>query len=240
MKLIRLVLYVLLANFLFINSVYAATLTATPTKYATTMTKFELCTSSTCTTTTVLGSNTATFNIASASAGADVGSWMSSFALEVGTTYTHVQATINSTFTIAGYLTDDNSNGLTGDPPYCVTVASPTTASSHTTQAIVPESSSTTNTDMSWVVPNMTGSDYGNLTDSFGTNNITKTDGASSFTWIGALSSSYTVTASSAPKFTMSFDVTGQLKAFGTEVSSGVYDCSIYVKSPKVSISLSD
>lgn len=116
MKLIRLVLYVLLANFLFINSVYATTLTATPTKYATTMTKFELCTSSTCTTTTVLGSNTATFNIASASAGADVGSWMSSFALEVGTTYTHVQATINSTFTIAGYLTDDNDNGLTGDP----------------------------------------------------------------------------------------------------------------------------
>ena len=235
MKLIRLVLYVLLANFLFINSVYATTLTATPTKYATTMTKFELCTSSTCTTTTVLGSNTATFNIASASAGADVGSWMSSFALEVGTTYTHVQATINSTFTIAGYLTDDNDNSLTGDPPYCVTVASPTTASSHTTQAKHAGSSSTTNADMSWVVPNMTGSNYGNLTTSFGNNGITKTDGATSFTWIGALTSPYTPKANSAPKFTMSFDVTGQLQAFG---SGGL--CAIYVKPPAVSISISD
>ena len=238
MKLIKLLFCVLFVHFFFMNSVFAATITGTPTKYETTMTKFELCTSSACTTTTLLGEKTATFDIASASAGADVGDWISSFALEVGTTYTHVQATINVTFTIAGYITDDDSNGLTQD--YCVTAASPSTAASATTPAIVAESSSTTNADMSWVVPNMTGSDYGDLTTSFGTNGITKTDGASTITWIGALTSAYTPTASSAPKFTMSFDVTNMLQAYGTEVSSGVYDCAIYVKPPAVSISLTD
>ncbi|SVA42155.1 uncharacterized protein METZ01_LOCUS95009 [marine metagenome] len=238
MKLIRLAIYVLFVHFYFMNSVFAGTITGTPTKYETTMTKFELCTSSACTTTTVLGEKTATFDIASASAGADVGDWISSFALEVGTTYTHVQATINVTFTIAGYITDDDSNGLTAD--YCVTSASPSTAASASTPAIVPESSSTSNADMSWVVPNMTGTDYGDLTTSFGTNGITKTDDASTITWIGALTSSYTPTASSAPKFTMSFDVTNMLQAYGTEVSSGVYDCAIYVKPPAVSISISD
>ena len=238
MKLIRLAIYVLFVHFYFMNSVFAGTITGTPTKYETTMTKFELCTSSACTTTTVLGTKTATFNIASASAGADVGDWISSFALEVGTTYTHVQATINVTFTIAGYITDDNTNGISED--YCVTVASPETAASATTPAIQAGSNSTTNADMSWVVPNMTGTDYGNLTTSFGTNGITKTDGASTITWIGALTSAYTPTATSAPKFTMSFDVTNMLQAYGTEVSSGVYDCAIYVKPPAVSISISD
>ena len=238
MKLIKLLFCVLFVHFFFINSVFAGTITGTPTKYETTMTKFELCTSSACTTTTVLGTKTATFNIASASAGADVGDWISSFSLEVGTTYTHVQATINVTFTIAGYITDDNTNGISED--YCVTVASPETAASATTPAIQAGSNSTTNADMSWVVPNMTGTDYGNLTTSFGTNGITKTDDASTITWIGALTSSYTPTASSAPKFTMSFDVTNMLQAYGTEVSSGVYDCAIYVKPPAVSISISD
>ena len=135
----KLVIYVLFVHFFFMNSVFAGTITGTPTKYETTMTKFELCTSSACTTTTVLGEKTATFNIASASAGADVGDWISSFALDVGTTYTHVQATINVTFTIAGYIEDDGSNGLDADS-YCVTVASPTTAASATTPAIQAES----------------------------------------------------------------------------------------------------
>ena len=237
-KLIRILTYLLLTSFFFINSVYAATIIATPDKYETTMTKFELCTSSACTTTTVLGTTTATFDIASASAGADVGDWISSFALEVGTTYTHVQATINVTFTIAGYITDDNTNGISED--YCVTVASPSTPASATTPAIHAGSDSTTNADMSWVVPNRldadNGSFYGDLDASFTTNGITKTNGAATFTWIGALTAPYTPTATSAPKFTMSFDVTGQLQAVG----DGSGKCAIYVKPPAVTISVTD
>ena len=238
MKLIKLLFCVLFVHFFFINSVFAATITGTPTKYETTMTKFELCTSSACTTTTVLGTKTATFNIASASAGADVGDWISSFALEVGTTYTHVQATINVTFTIAGYITDDNTNGISED--YCVTVASPSTAASHTSAAVQAGSNATTNADMSWVVPNRldadNGSFYGDLDASFTTNGITKTNGAATFTWIGALTAPYTPTANSAPKFTMSFDVTDKLQAVG----DGSGKCAIYVKPPAVTISVTD
>ena len=243
MKLIKLVIYVLFVHFSFINSVFAATITGTPTKYETTMTKFELCTSSACTTTTVLGEKTATFDIASASAGADVGDWISSFALEVGTTYTHVQATINVTFTIAGYIEDDGSNGLTADSN-CVTAASPLTDSSGTSPAVVAESSATTNADMSYVVPNYldadNGSFYGTTTKTtFDANGLTKVNDAATFTWIAALSSSYTPTASSAPKITISFDVTNQLGAAGVNVS-GNWQCGIYVKPPTVGVSLTD
>ena len=72
MKLIKLLIYVFLVNFFFIDSVYSADDIATPTKYEVTMKKVELCTSSACTTTTVLAEKDGTFNIASASAGADV------------------------------------------------------------------------------------------------------------------------------------------------------------------------
>ena len=113
MKLIKLLFCVLLVNFFFINPVIAGEVLATPTKYVTSMKKFELCTSSACTTTTLLGEKNQDFDIASATAGADVGSYISSFALEVGTTYTHVRATIGTTFTVAGYITDDNTNGIT-------------------------------------------------------------------------------------------------------------------------------
>ena len=238
MKLIKLLFCVLLVNLFFIYPVVAAEVLATPTKYETTMKKAELCTSSACTATTVLGEKDLTFDIASATAGADVGNYITSFALEVGTTYTHFKATIGTTFTVAGYITDDNSNGISQD--YCVTVASPSTASSHTSPAIQAGSNSTTTADMSWTVPNRldadNGSFYGDLDASYTTNGITKTNAASTFTWIGALTSPYTPTATSAPKFTMSFDVSGQLQAVG----DGSGKCAIYVKPPAVTISVTD
>ena len=238
MKLIKLLFCVLLVNLFFINPVVAAEVLATPTKYETTMKKAELCTSSACTTTTVLGEKDLTFDIASATAGADVGNYITSFALEVGTTYTHFKATIGTTFTVAGYITDDNSNGISQD--YCVTVASPSTASSHTSPAIQAGSNSTTNADMSWTVPNRldadNGSFYGDLDASYTTNGITKTNGALTFTWIGALTSSYIPKANSAPKFTMSFDVANKLGHAG----DGSGNCGIYMLPPAVSISLSD
>ena len=242
MKLIRLAIYVSFLNFLFINPISAAEVVGTPTKYEVTMKKVELCTSSACTTTTVLAEKDGTFDIASASAGADVGSWITGYALEIGTTYTHIKATINSTFTIRGYVTDDDSNGLSED--YCATAASPLTASSGTSPAVVAETSATTNADMSYVVPNYLDDDngdfYGTTTkNTFDSNNLTKVNDAATFTWIGALSSSYTTTASSAPKITISFDVTNQLGAAGINVS-GNWQCGMYVMPPTVSVTLTD
>ncbi|MDP6772598.1 MAG: hypothetical protein QF704_17955, partial [Anaerolineales bacterium] len=168
------------------------------------MKKVELCTSSACTTTTVLAEKDGTFDIASASAGADVGSWITGYALEIGTTYTHIKATINSTFTIKGTC----SNGEHGLDS-CTTIGTPTVAaSSGSSPAATAEvASSVAAADMSWMVPNKADGDNGafygsSVATTFEANGITKVNDAATFTWIGALSSSYTPTASSAPKIT--------------------------------------
>ena len=103
---LKFIVLVKLFLLLFIANSYAAKGVATV--YKVTMKKVELCTSSACTTTTLLAETDGTFNIASATAGADVGDWITSFALEVGTTYTHIKATLSTTMTIAGYTTNSN------------------------------------------------------------------------------------------------------------------------------------
>jgi len=214
---------------------YAADNIATPSTYKITMTKAELCTSAACTTSTVLAEKTTTFDIASASAGADVGNWITSFALEVGTTYTHVKATMNTTFTIAGYTTNSN---IASDN--CVTEASPSTDSAHNTPAIITGSNATTNAEMNYVVPNPVnaenGAVYGDLTGTFSTNGLTKSTDASTMYWIGALPSSYTPTANSSPKFTISFDVTKQLKS----TKAGANTCYMWVEPPSVSVTIAE
>ena len=55
------------------------------------------------------------------------------------------------------------------------------------------------------------------------------------FIGLNTNSSSYTPTASSAPKITIKFDVTDQLQHAGTGGS-----CGIYVKPPKVGVTLTD
>ena len=234
-KFIKLLIYLFLANFFFIDSAYSADNIATPTKYEITMKKVELCESSGCSIPIVLAEKDATFNIASASAGAEVGSWISSFSLPVGETYSHIRATISTTFTIAGYTTNSD---ISSD--YCVTATSPNTASGHAQGAIVAGSSATTNTDMSWIIPNRANADngdpYGDLDSTFTTNGISKANAASTFTWIGALTSSYTVTATSSPKITIKFDVTDQLKSS----QSGADTCYMWVESPTVGVTLTD
>ncbi|MCH2545869.1 MAG: hypothetical protein MK015_09180, partial [Alphaproteobacteria bacterium] len=93
--------------------------------------------------------------------------------------------------------------------------------------------------DMSWKVPNRLNADnlsfYGDLDPSYTTNGITKTNGASTLTWIGAFSYTYTHTTPRAPKFTMSFDVTNKLGHAGV---SG--NCGIYMLPPAVTISLTN
>ena len=72
------IIFIFLSSFSFPDDI------STPSKYQVTMSKLELCTSSDCTDATVLTNTSASFNIASASAGADVGSWINSFELEIG------------------------------------------------------------------------------------------------------------------------------------------------------------
>ena len=208
---------------------------STPDTYTVTMQKVELCTSSARTISTTLAESSATFDIASKDAGAAVGTWIENFALEVGTTYTHLKTTISSTFTISGSTT--NSNITSG---YCVTRSSPSTSSGHAVAAITAGSASASPTEMSWTVPNMldanNGPFYSDLSSDYSTNGITKVDGSASFTWVGALTTSYTPTNTSAPLITISFDVSNQFRS----TQAGADACYVYVMPPSVSVSLTD
>ena len=237
LNLVKFILCFFISVFVFNSKIFAdhADDASTPSIYKVTMTKLELCSSSACNSPTILTEKSGTFNIASASAGADVGSWITSFELEIGKTYTHIRATINTTFTISGYTSNSSISSS-----YCVTESSPNTASDHAVAAIVDGSNSSTSAEMSWVIPNEADADngafYGDLSSDFSTGNITKTNDAASFTWLGTLTNPYTPNINSAPKITISFDVDHQLRSQQQAADA----CYMWVLAPTVSVSLTD
>ena len=219
----KLHIFILFLSMIFSVSSYAAS--ATPSSYKTTVSKVELCTSSACTTTTVLGSSSKTFDIASASAGADVGTYLSDFTLPIGTTFTHMRSTINVTFKMKGTV---DVSGTT-----CNTVASPTVAASSATITGKTAAGGTLG-EMSWTVPDTNGGgDYSDLTSTYSTNGITKVDGASTFTFVNALTVPYTPKATDVPRIKMSFDVKNTLVA----TTSGT-TCIIYLDPPVMSVTI--
>ena len=233
MKYIKLIIFIFIINFFPHNLVYAVDDIAAPTTYSVTMKKVELCTSVDGLTCTLLGEKDGTFNIASATAGADVGDWIGSFALDVGKTYTHVKATLSTTMTIAGYTTNSS---ISSDN--CVTESTPNTASAANQGAIVDGSNAKAGADMTYIVPNKedvdNGSPYGTI--DFAASGITRVNNAATMTWIGALTSSYLVTPTSSPKITIKFDVTNQLKSSQQAANT----CFMWAEEPSVSVSLTD
>ena len=92
---------ILLFSFLFLNKSYAAEATGQATEYEVTMKKVELCENATCSGTPfVLVTRSMPADIASASAGADVGSYAPTTGIPVGVTYTHLRVTLDRTFNI--------------------------------------------------------------------------------------------------------------------------------------------
>ena len=233
MKIIRLLILFFILNLLSFKAVYAADDVATPSTYQITMKKVELCISRDGLTCTLLAEKDGTFNIASATAGNDVGDWISSFALDVGTTYTHLKVTLSSTMQMAGYTTNSN---ISSD--YCVTESSPNTASTASQGAIVDGSDATTNASMDYVVPNKETADNGTPYDTvdYASYGINRVNDAATFTWIGALTSSYTPLPTSSPKITIKFDVTNQLKSAQQAADA----CFMWLEPPSVSVTLSD
>ncbi|PPR49095.1 MAG: hypothetical protein CFH15_01357 [Alphaproteobacteria bacterium MarineAlpha5_Bin5] len=219
-------------SFVFVQ-VFAADNIATPSTYKVTMKKVELCTSAGCRNPTLLAEKDGTFNIASATAGADVGDWISSFALEIGLTYTHIKATLSTTMTMAGFTTNSD---ISSDN--CVTESSPNTASAANQGGIVDGSDSTDNADMTYIVPNGANADngdpYGDI--DFAASGITRANNAATMTWIGALTNSYTPSINSSPKITIKFDVTNQLKS----TQQAADTCYMWLEPPSVSVSLTD
>ena len=205
------------------SSVYSAT--STPSVYKTTISKVELCSSSACSDPIVLGSGSKQFDIASVSAQADVGTYLNDFTITLGRTYTHVRSTINATMTTKGTV---DVSGTT-----CNTVASPTVAAaSATATAKTPPSG--TLAEMDWGVPNVNGGgDYDNLTARYNANGISKTDGASTFTFTVSLIATYTPKATDIPKVSIKFDVADTLEA---TTSGGA--CVLYLNPPVQTVNI--
>ena len=222
-KFYKLNIYSFLLSFVFCTSLFAAT--ATPTSYKPTVTKVELCTSSSCSDPVVLGSTSKEFDIASASVGADVGTYLSDFTITLGKTYTHMRSTISSTFKVTGTVTVGSET--------CNTVASPSVASTATLTA--KNATDGTLAEMEWIIPNTNGGgDYSDLTSSFAASGTAKVDGASTFTFTIALAVPYTPKSTDVPKIRMAFNVANTLVA--TE-SGGT--CVMYLEPPVQTVTIS-
>ncbi len=103
------VFFIITIIFLLFNKAYSANPDkGEATTYNITMQKVELCQDSTCSTSYTVGNNSKTVNIASASAGADIGSYAPTTGLPMGQTYSHLRVTLSRSFTISGSVTTDN------------------------------------------------------------------------------------------------------------------------------------
>ena len=92
---------ILVAFFLTMNNVYAASGTGEATQYKITMKKVELCSDSTCTTPVLVGEKDLQADIAAGDAGATVGTFASTSGIPGGT-YTHIRITISRSIQITG------------------------------------------------------------------------------------------------------------------------------------------
>lgn len=155
-----------------------------------------------------------------------MGTYLSDFTITLGKTYTHLRSTISSTFKTTGTVTAGSAT--------CNTVASPSVAASTATLTAKTAKSGTL-AEMEYIIPDTNGGgDYSNLTSSFASNGISKTDGASTFTFTIALSVPYTPKATDVPKIRMTFNVADTLVA--TE-SGGT--CVMYLEPPVQSVTIS-
>lgn len=93
--------------------------TGPATRYDVQVQQVELCTGNGggngCDNPFVVGTGNKTFDIASASVGAQVGSYASTAGIPVGVTYSHVRVTLSRTFTIVGTVTGVTGVGGTGN-----------------------------------------------------------------------------------------------------------------------------
>ncbi len=207
----------------------------TPTTYQLTMKKLELCTDSACTGTTLLAEKDQVFDIASVSANQAVGSYVDAVALPIGTTYTHLRATVDRSFTLLGGLTTGvpNSTACLTDGTGTGTAAA-VNAYASTTDANASGRGSAASA-MTLVVPNAddaTNGPYDDLTATFASAGISLVD-ANTMRVTIALSSSFTVTATP-PTITTNFDVANTLDLVGTAGNA----CNVFFEPPNVTVSI--
>ncbi len=109
----KIILLIFSITILLFNKSYAASGSGPATEYKVTMKKVELCEDSACATSTTVGDKNMPIDIASATAGADVGSYAPTTGLPLGKTFTHLRVTISRTFTVTGTVTPDSDTCAT-------------------------------------------------------------------------------------------------------------------------------
>lgn len=230
------------------------------TVYKVTMTKLELCTGApltsetdiTCTGAVTVGSTTKTFDIASVNGGLEVGEWISTAGLPIGTTFTHAKPTFSKEFTLKGAVkvnsnltcyTDENST--IGSNTKYETIMAGKTTSPATEQVMhmftdgsvkVCQTDNSDNTcantgNSTWTknVPDDT-ANYGSALGDTGSSVDTTS-------MIYALTTAYTV-GPVAPKITINFGTKSGLEA-GRD-SNDDNGCYINIYYPKVNITITD
>lgn len=192
--------------------------------YNVTVTQVELCRSSACTNPFIMGSGSTTFDIASASAGADVGSYVSTNGIPLWQTWSHVRVTISTTISIAGEGTDNGTQ-------LCRTVTGQ--ASGAHTNAGTGTVGAGQGTLQSLIIPNDNVSTL--ATTDYSAVNMTKTAGADTATITYPLSSPYTCKGV-APRIEVKFDTAAALGLLQT----GAGTCAVFPRPPVVTITATD
>jgi len=207
------------------NSIaYAGAITGTTgvsaSRYDVTVTKVELCQEAACTNTFTLGQTTKTFDIASASAGADVGNYISLKGIPMFRTWSHVRATLSTDFSITANdgtcMTNGNTSANRG--AWAASVAAGAAGTETASVLKLPNSA---------LVVAALGAGF-----NYTTYGIIQTDSATSFTMTTALSTPYTCIGKM-PRVEIKFDTSA---AFGYTGGCG----QMFPQPPTITITASD
>ncbi|OEJ68890.1 hypothetical protein [Magnetovibrio blakemorei] len=198
--------------------------TAAADSYEITVTKVELCRTSACAAPYTLGSGNKTFDISSATAGADVGQYISLEDIPLYQTWSHVRVTISTTISIKGQGTDNA-------PQACKT-GTGLASGAHTAvgTGVVAVGAGTL---QSLVIPN---DNVGGLaTADYTAFNFAKTAGAATATITYALSTPYTCKGT-LPRIEVKFNTSAALGL----VQTGAGTCGVFPRPPDVTITATD
>ena len=221
----------------FTTKVYSANpATGDATEYIVELQKVELCEDSACSTSTTVGDTSASFNIASSSAGAEVGKFAKTTGLPLGTTFTHLRATISRTFTISGSVTTDNGDCMTDggtDASATQLLVGKLTGSAVSTSMFLPNTGSYGATD--GTRDGDVGSSNIDMDYSSPQHAISMTVSGSTAVMIYKLASPYTVKFKS-PLIKVKFKTNDAVGAFRLDAETDV--CSMYPEEPLVSIDI--
>lgn len=221
----------------FTTKVYSANpATGNATEYIVEVQKVELCEDSACSTSTTVGDTSASFNIASSSAGAEVGKFAKTTGLPLGTTFTHLRATVSRTFTISGSVTTDNGDCMTDggtDASATQLLVGKLTGSAVSTSMFLPNTGSYGATD--GTRDGDVGSSNIDMDYSSPQYAISMTVSGSTAVMIYKLANPYTVKFKS-PLIKVKFKTKDAVGAFRLDAATDV--CSMYPEEPLVSIDI--